>query len=132
MRESVKINNSEAFCILMYHCQDCGVAENIFNNSNLSAPTIISCEVCLGVMTILPTKVIQIPDFKPPVGLRMFVEMTRGQAEKDLKVKIAEMWPDIKDGYKTVSEAVEDFMKRFYQPGEVAIVQVEEEVENDK
>lgn len=132
--EKFQVVSESGFCIVMYQCQHCGAVEQVFNNSNCDVPLFISCEACPGVMTNLPTQHIKMPDFDPPHGLRMFVEINPLEARKRLSVQLTECWSEIKDNYKNVKEAVDDFMERFYKPGEVAIVQVDksEEKENDK
>lgn len=48
MPENGKYKHVEAFCIMTYHCQQCGRVEKVWNSRDGVTPFIIGCDMCGG------------------------------------------------------------------------------------
>lgn len=77
-------NHAEAFHIMTYACQDCGFSEKIWNSRDGVTPFCLTCPKCGSWHQIHVDwqKDIVAPDYAPPVGSRMFVDLPEKKRKK--------------------------------------------------
>lgn len=89
--------HAEAFCLMTYKCEGCAKKETLWNSRDGVTPFIIGCsdEGCRGQMLHVDFKLDACkPDFVPPKGMRIFVDMTRAEFEARWRRHIDRHWDD--------------------------------------
>lgn len=85
-KESVKklkkYNHTEAFCLMMYHCESCGKYETLWNSRDGVTPFIIGCAECGGQMQHIRMAFDrQVTDHILNKGDRVFIDMPESLKE---------------------------------------------------
>ncbi len=79
----VKYNHAEAFCLMQYGCQKCKKFETLWNSRDGVTPFMITCQHCGGSMSHINWQFDEcIPDFNPPAGTRIFIDLTMDRAKE--------------------------------------------------
>ncbi len=77
-----KYNHAEAFHLMNYKCEKCGYIEKLWNSRDGVTPFVIGCSKCNGAAQHVYWGLdVCLPDFIPLAGTRIFVDITREQAE---------------------------------------------------
>ena len=87
--------HKEAFCLMLYVCQECGHKELLWNSRDGVTPFSLTCVKCL-----VPCKAYhkhweqdrRLPDFKPEDGMRIFVDLTPERARHHAEEVVAKYW----------------------------------------
>lgn len=79
--------HKEAFCLMQYYCKPCGHFEIIWNSRDGVTPFMMQCPSCGGtdMHHVNFHRDRCVPDYKPFLGQRMWVDMTRERAEEIVK-----------------------------------------------
>jgi hypothetical protein len=126
--------HSEAYCVLRYQSlEDPAVIENVWNSRDGVTPfTILLRSGALATHVDWMSMVAR-PDFKPPPGSRVFVDLTDGIARSNAEAYVKKLWDDkgaegmlARSQYKTPADMVEVLIADI-RPGEPALVEVPEE-----
>lgn len=80
-------NHREAFCLMLYRCQACGVRETLWNSRDGVTPFCIPCRACgadsLSGMSHVDFHLDAVDkNYEVPVGNRYFAHMTRSRAQE--------------------------------------------------
>ena len=82
-------NHAEAFCHMTYECEKCGFREIIWNSRDGVTPFIISCRKCGNVSQHTDWQDdIYDPTYRPAIGDRIFINITREKAEEYAKSRL--------------------------------------------
>lgn len=85
MKEKSKYNHGEAFCLMLYKCEYCGVIEVLWNSRDGVTPFLINCRSCHKSMRHEHWKLDTcIENFEPWHGMRIFVDQTLEEYKKDI------------------------------------------------
>ncbi len=120
-----KAKHGEAFCLMIYRCENNSQhAEILWNSRDGVTPFIISCKYCeiLGrrgqSQHISWKSDIAVPEFKPPKDMRVFVDLTEKSLTKHCTEIINEYWdkgisgmPPYNERYETKEQAIEELAK---------------------
>lgn len=92
MKENYK--HKEAFCIMLYKCEDCNHSERLWNSRDGVTPFMILCSKCnKGLMKhICWSFDKRIKSYSPKVGERIFIDMTFEKYQEYKKGYIDENW----------------------------------------
>lgn len=113
MEETKTTGQAEGFDLMIYRC-DHGHTEILWNSRDGITPFSISCRKCDSSMVhAFWDADVKVPDFKPPKGMRIFVDLTMEQARIDRRKYVEEWWDKdcygakMKDEYPTKEDAIE-------------------------
>ncbi|MEE8503966.1 MAG: hypothetical protein V3T26_05905 [candidate division NC10 bacterium] len=103
----------EAFMLMTYQCQECGVEEGIWNSRDGITPFSVGCRECAGLMNhVLWKNDCYAPQFIPPPRSRMFVNLTMERSRAGARKLDEESWDDPKypmsRAYESRDEAIEE------------------------
>ena len=112
-----KYNHAEAFCLMLYTCKDCGFIEVLWNSRDGVTPFIINCRNCKGeAMHQEMALDVRMPNYKPGLGQRIFIDVTKEKAEEYAKKRMDSFKnteyevPETSTRYKEVLQGVIDQM----------------------
>lgn len=84
-----KYNHKEAFCLMIYRCENCGEFEQLWNSRDGVTPFIIGCKYCGGEAVHVMWHYDEcVPDYIPESGQRIFIDMTKERAEEIARKRI--------------------------------------------
>jgi len=120
-----KYNHGEAFCLMTYQSRDGSAREVLWNSRDGVTPFIISSRDGTGMEHIDWHRDKPVPDYKPPVGSRIFVDATEELVRPSLEKYIDRIFHDCEGGYwKTREEAYAALLPDWLKPGSPWIVEV--------
>lgn len=93
-------NHAEAFHLMKYHCESCGISEILWNSRDGVTPFIIDCTHCHGKDGAKHVNWDHdkcSPEYSPGPGMRVFVDLTLKKAI-ECSVKRVEMMKKFEDG----------------------------------
>lgn len=111
--------HAEAFRLMRYGCKPrttpfgsrdgCGAVEVIWNSRDGVTPFVVGCRSCGGEMSHLPPWQDDplVPDYMPPLGSRIFVDLTVERARQKAKETAARYWetyPPSREQFATVDD----------------------------
>ena len=123
--------HAEAFNIMNYRCEACGNVEKLWNSRDGVTPFMIGCPKCNGTSQHVDWNAdVKDPNFKPPKGMRVFVDLTK---EKSLEYNLkrsreqwgSEAFAHLRERYKT-PEALAQHSTDGMREGEPDIIEWEE------
>lgn len=91
---TTKYNHAEAFCLMEYVSDDGTEKEVIWNSRDGVTPFVITLKSGKTAHHHDWSKDRCVPDFKPPKGTRMFVDMTEERARERATKMAAHYWDD--------------------------------------
>lgn len=113
-----KYNHKEAFSLMHYRCEKCGRIEQLWNSRDGVTPFVITC-ICGGESVHIMWSMDRcVPDYKPEVGQRIFISMTKERAEEIARKRIEYF---NKLGYndeQNQNELLEELTKEIWRNGE--------------
>lgn len=106
----------EAFCLMLYQCINPTHVEILWNSRDGVTPFMIACRYCgQDAKHILWKSDLCVPDFKPPKGMRIFVDLTEDKSRAYLTKWVNDNWRNkhmpLCDGYDSQAEAIEALVK---------------------
>ncbi len=125
--------HKEAFCLMKYQCKDCGYSETIWNSRDGVTPFGITCIKCgKDMLHINWEGDCCLPNYDPPVGSRIFTDLTPEKHREYMEKRADQFWNNEKykglgarERYGTIEEFI-DSLCNSYKPGEPAIEVVKE------
>lgn len=123
--------HAEAFALMQYECKKCHAVELIWNSRDGVTPFGVDCRQCGGeAMHARWSEDKYEPNYTPPLGSRMFVDLTAEAAKEHALFNAKRFWndpalPASKDGrWLTVEAMAEDLVKGYLTPGAPDLVVV--------
>ena len=125
--------HAEAFCYMKYQSKDGSVVEFIWNSRDGVTPFgVRSLDGQTDLLHVNWEKDRFLPNFVPPLGMRIFVDMTPTIATPKIESLIDLYWNDPQfpmwATFKTKEIAKEQLLKDWCTPGAPALIVVTEEV----
>lgn len=124
-----KWNHGEAFMLMRYASKDGSKQELLWNSRDGVTPFIIHEDDGTELQHVAWRSDVRIERFVPPVGMRVFVDLTAEKARAFAERWANEHWDaGLRDYYATKSEAVASWVKREVEerPGAPDIITVDE------
>ena len=82
----MSFNHVEAFCLMDYQCEKCRHFETLWNSRDGVTPFAAPCRLCgKWAQHINFKRDLYQPSFKPPKGMRVFIDLTREKAAECAK-----------------------------------------------
>lgn len=129
-----KYSHNEAFCVMKYRCEECGIEEYLWNSRDGVTPFIISCHACMlnekeGSMAHVDWNLDKrIVDYRPPKGSRIFIDLTKDMARKYKALQIVHWWDMAKfpmsERYGSPKEAFDALMEEWKPDGTPDVIVV--------
>jgi hypothetical protein len=120
--------HGEAFALMQYECKSCRTVEIIWNSRDGVTAFGVDCRACGGETThVRWGKDIYAPDYVPPLGSRMWVDLTptrRKQLARKTAKRYWETYPPSRDQFATVDDLAEVLSSRPVFPGEPDLIVV--------
>jgi hypothetical protein len=119
----------EAFCLMKYRSDDGTEEETIWNSRDGVTPFVVTLPSGKTASHVNWNEDRCVPDFKPPVGSRMFVDITAERARASAERNAADWWdqPIAKDMYPTREAMVDALAASYYTPGSPDLIEVKAE-----
>jgi hypothetical protein len=124
--------HSEAFCLMTYRADDGTEEEVVWNSRDGVTPFVIPLRSGKSAMHVDWDRDRRVPDYQPPPGSRMFVDLTEEAALAAAR-RNAEQWfadPEYGDearrAYGTVEALAADLAEDYLRPGAPDLVEVPE------
>ncbi len=117
---NTKYNHAEAFCVMAYQSDDGTIKEYLWNSRDGVTPFMIgSKDGSKGLRHIDWNRDRPQPDYKPHVGMRIFVDATRELVTPELNKYVEKIFTEHDGGYwKTREEAFEALLPDWLHNGE--------------
>jgi hypothetical protein len=120
---------SEAFCLMRYASQDGHACEMLWNSRNGVTPFGLNARGGALMYHIDWNRDRRTQRFVPPVGMRVFVDLSPERAREIAERKVNEFWEHpqypMKDRYPDKEAAIQAFIADF-RPGEPDVITVDE------
>jgi hypothetical protein len=120
--------HSEAFCLMKYRSDDGTEEEIIWNSRDGVTPFVITLPSGKTASHVDWHEDRRVPDYKPPVGSRMFVDITEEHARTSAEHNAAAWWEQTiaKDMYPTREDMINALTASYYQPGAPYLIEVKD------
>jgi len=122
LKRAGKYNHVEAYCLMHYGCKDCSSIEILWNSRDGVTPFIIKCLECGGEANHVRWELDDcLPDFKPSLGMRVFVDITLEKVHEYAKKRIDSFKGtehEIKPESTRYKEVLKSVMENMYHNGE--------------
>lgn len=114
-----KYNYAEAFCLMRYRCK-AGHDEQIWNSRDGVTPFMMSCRCGAESQHVDWKRDLCMPAFVPPVGSRIFVDLTLEKAREYCRRRVEQGWDDpdypMSENWPTKEAAVEELAASAMDP----------------
>jgi hypothetical protein len=121
----VKYQHGEAFCLMTYVSDDGQTGELIWNSRDGVTPFVVTSRDGVEMTHADWHLDVRVPDFRPPPGMRMFVDMNDERALQVARARVEEWWdhPDypMSARWTTREAAIADLAAEFV--GGVTVVE---------
>jgi hypothetical protein len=104
MTRPTSLKHAEAFCIMTYRADDGSEEEQIWNSRDGVTPFCVALRSGKSAKHVDWHRDVYAPDYKPPAGSRMFVDLTPERAEEIARMKADLYWSDTAAVYNPQSE----------------------------
>jgi hypothetical protein len=117
-------NHKEAFCQMIYRCGKCHFLEVLYNSRDGVTPFMIGCRNCGDAAQHVHWELDNpIRNYEPPVGSRIFIDMTKEKAEKLARERMEQFkdnrdFPSPPEGTVEYQEQIDSLIENFYHGGE--------------
>lgn len=122
-------NHREAFCLMKYKDTD-GNVEYIWNSRDGVTPFGVVSFHGKGAMHVEWNHDEYLPDYDPPIGSRIFVDMTREQLREILKARVERDWEhpesSLQASFVTKEDAIEGLTTSGWREGAPIVMTVDE------
>ena len=122
--------HNEAFCLMQYQSDDSSETEIIWNSRDGVTPFVIHLRSGKEARHVRWSEDHCDPDFKPPLGMRIFVDLTPQraleQAQKNAKryFEHPEFADLARDQYGSVQELAASLADSYLQPGAPDLIEI--------
>lgn len=119
--------HAEAYCLMWYQSRDESVSEYIWNSRDGVTPFTVHSRDGVEMRHVHFEADRYLPDFKPPEGLRIFIDITPEWARQSTKEFVERFWeprdvngalqvPGLCERYETKEDAIESLMAPLLDP----------------
>jgi len=123
--------HAEAYCLMRYRADDGSEKEIIWNSRDGVTPFVITLRSGKQATHVDWASDQRVPGYKPPVGSRMFVDLTEEAAHRSAERNAAEYFADpgpagqvARDWYESPGAMAEALFEEYYRPGAPSLVEV--------
>jgi len=118
---NAKFRHAEAFCLMTYRSADGTEEEQLWNSRDGVTPFVIELRSGKMAQHVDWNRDRRIPDYVPPVGSRIFVDLTPERAREHAAVMVEEYWehPETPmcDVYVSKEDAINELAKNQLETG---------------
>lgn len=134
IRNELRLVQPEAFCLMNYASSDGRVREQLWNSRDGVTPFNIHTSAGVQMQHVDWQMDVCVPFFVPPVGMRVFVDITEAVLREHMTRQVETYWDDdefpMSDRWDTKEEAISEFVvANMKQPGQPDIVVVTPELQ---
>lgn len=123
-----RYEHAEAFCLMTYRSDDDTEEEVVWNSRDGVTPFVITLRSGKQARHTDWRNDLRDPDFRPPAGMRIFVDATPVSARRRAEEFARRWWDDpefpARTRYGSVEEMVEKLVAEWAQPGKPELIEV--------
>lgn len=130
MTAAAPYGHAEAFCLMTYRADD-GEEEVVWNSRDSVTPFVITLRSGKEAQHVNWSHDTRVPDYTPPTGTRMFVDLTAEAAQRHAAANAARFFADdheyslmARQRYGTVEAMAAELAAEYLRPGAPDLVEV--------
>jgi hypothetical protein len=123
--------HAEAFCVMTYRSDDGTEDEEVWNSRDGVTPFVITLRSGKQATHVNWRSDVHRPDFIPPPGSRVFIDMTDSRAREITAANCASWWNDggatgmlARGRFRTLEQMIAELSREMQQPGQPDLVEV--------
>lgn len=120
----LKYKHAEAYCLMKYRCEKCGLTEKIWNSRDGVTPFMINCPKCNGHMQHIDWhEDKRLVNYIPEIGQRVFIDMPLDYYKLFCRVQAKHIKENVEGNTDTLQKIYSNLMSE-YNKNEPYIIKI--------